>query len=257
MKISINVPTYNESKQIGTLVNNVKEVADEIILIDNSKDDTVRIAKKSSNKVKIVHYEIKDFSKIRNEGIKNVKKEWYILYLDSDELLSKELIKSLNVLKQRNENLADAYLIKRSHYFNYGTYSAHLTTRLIKGEPKLFKKGIIRFVNVSHEKPVFIKESNKIETIKGDTLHYPITGKYNTGSTYLKMHINGTIKENKFNKELKNQLKQLIKYILIFDYNPKYWRGNIKFWIESVRYTSRFIKEYMKTLKTSQELQKH
>ena len=240
MKISVNVPTCNESKIIKKFINNVKQIADEIILIDNSSDNTVKIAKRLSSKVKIINYPVKHFAKIRNKGINAVKKGWYVLFMDADELLSKQLINELKELK-KSDGL-DAYLIRRRNYFKYKHGTACLTTRFIKGEPKLFKKGTVKFINVSHEKAVYTKKNLKIKELQGPTLHYPEVGKYKVGGKYMTMYVKGTIKRGSFKKEL----KQLIKYILIFNYHPRYWIGNLIFFYQSIKHTISFIKQYYK-----------
>lgn len=248
MKISVNVPTYNDSARIEEFVKNVESIADEILLIDNSTDDTVRIAKKTSKKTRAVHYEPKDFAKIRNKGLEETKKGWYVLYMDADELLSDGLIKEIKELK-KEEDTADAYLIKRSHYFKYPKGTAHLTTRMVRGEPKLARREAIRFVGSMHEQPEFIIKNPNIKTLKNATKHYPVLGKYTAGGKYLNMHVKETIKNKTYNKELLKLIKQLIKYIINFDYNPKYWTGNATLWLGTVKHIKNFVKEYKKELK--------
>jgi len=248
MKISVNVPTYNDSARIEEFVKNVKDIADEILLIDNSTDDTVKIAKKASNKTRIIHYEPKDFAKIRNKGLEETKNGWYVLYMDADELLSNGLIKEITELK-KEKTTADAYLIKRSHYFKYPNGTAHLTTRMVNGEPKLARKGVIKFVGSMHEKAEYIVKDPVIKSLKNSTKHYPVLGKYIEGSKYLNMHVKETIKNKTYTKELLKLIKQLIKYIINFDYKPRYWKGNTILWFGTVKHIKNFIKEYKKELK--------
>ncbi|MFA5406154.1 MAG: glycosyltransferase [Candidatus Nanoarchaeia archaeon] len=241
MKISVQAPTMNEGENIKDWVRNVESIADEIVLIDNSSDDTIQIAKNASKKVRVINCKAQDFSEIRNKGLKSVKKGWYVLYLDTDEFLSKELIKNIKGIKE--EELADVYLIKRRNYFKFDNSQACLTTRFIRGEPKLSKQGLIKFVNKFHERAVIIKQAT-IKELKGDTLHYPKQGKYDKGGKYMMMHIERVKKDKAFNKEIMVYLKQLIKYILIFDYHPRYWKGNAKLWFSTIRYLIDFIRIY-------------
>ncbi len=245
MKISVNIPTHNEEDNIKKVINNVKKIADEIILIDNSNDDTIEIAKKEFNKIKVINCKYKDFSKIRNKGLNNVKKGWFILYIDSDELLSEKLIKRIKAIKKIKKP-ADVYLIKRKHFFKYDNSIACLTTRFIKGEPKLAIKGSIKFINKIHEKAVFNKKNLKIKELKEYTLHYPEVSKYNKNSDYTKMYIKELFKDKKINNFIKTNIKQLIKYLLIFDYHPKYWIGNFKFWINTVKHSINIINGYLR-----------
>ncbi len=47
MKLSVAIATYNEEKNIGECLKSVKDIADEIVIVDGtSSDRTVEIAKK-------------------------------------------------------------------------------------------------------------------------------------------------------------------------------------------------------------------
>lgn len=88
MKISACVITKNEEKNIVKWLDCMKEIADEIIVVDTgSKDNTVETAKKYDAKV----YEIKwenDFSAAKNYAIDRASGDW-IIFLDADEYFTK------------------------------------------------------------------------------------------------------------------------------------------------------------------------
>ena len=101
MKVSVIVPTRNEERRIKPFLESVLPVAKEIILIDNSTDNTCKIAKKYKG-VKIIKSDVQDFSYLRNLGIKHAKSK-YILSLDTDEILTEELKKEILALKDDKE----------------------------------------------------------------------------------------------------------------------------------------------------------
>lgn len=233
MRISVQVPTKNESKQIVRFIENVKGVADEILLIDSSTDDTVKKARQLTDKVRVLDCKGKEYDglqnigKKRNRGLKSAPFGWYVLYLDADEVLSDELISEIQELKDSKGVLNDIYLIKRSHFFNYGNCTAHLTTRFIRGEPKLHREGTIKFIEKTHERAVGTLDCYSITNLKGCTLHFPEINKYSKKGDYHLIHLK--------DMPSKVMIKQALKYILICDYNPKYWIGNLKLIINTLR----------------------
>jgi len=82
--LSVCLIAKNEEKFIEKCLESIKDIADEIILVDTGSDDkTKEIA--SSYGAKIIDYKWQDdFSKARNIYLKNATKDW-ILSIDADE----------------------------------------------------------------------------------------------------------------------------------------------------------------------------
>lgn len=77
---------------------------------------------------------ITDFADLRNKMIKKVNTPW-LMFLDSDEILSKENLKQLPQLL--NNDRVDAYLVKRIDYFhqqqlNFGETGSYHSPRLAR-----------------------------------------------------------------------------------------------------------------------------
>ncbi len=88
--ISVVLTTYNEEVNLSDCLESVKNLADEIIVVDgNSKDTTVEIARKYNATVKIVP-NLPNFHINKQKAIDLASKDW-ILQLDADERVSKEL----------------------------------------------------------------------------------------------------------------------------------------------------------------------
>jgi len=111
MKISVALATYNEEENIGRCLEAVKDLADEIIIIDGSSTDkTVPIAKKYDAKITTTNNP-PIFHINKQKAIDACQNKW-ILQLDADEEVTKELAleikKILNLsAKKLEERRAD------------------------------------------------------------------------------------------------------------------------------------------------------
>lgn len=103
-KISACVIVKNEEHNILQWLNNVKQVADEIIVVDTgSVDDTVRIAKAGGAQVFYFDW-CNDFSVAKNFAIDRASGDW-IIFMDADEYLAEESIhKVKQLIKQYHGN---------------------------------------------------------------------------------------------------------------------------------------------------------
>jgi len=110
--------TKNEEKFLEQCLNSVKNIVDEIIIVDTgSEDRTIEIAKKYNSK--IIHFKwVDDFSAARNESLKHATKDW-VLVLDADETIAEE---DLNKLK---ELISDGNCV--GYYFTIRTYTNNST----------------------------------------------------------------------------------------------------------------------------------
>ena len=89
--ISLCMIVKDEERSLSRCLQSVKNLVDQIIIVDTgSKDSTVDIAK--SFNAEIFHFDwIDDFSAARNESLKYANREW-IIFLDADEYLDAESI---------------------------------------------------------------------------------------------------------------------------------------------------------------------
>ena len=119
--ISLCMITKNEENHIEQCLNSVKEIADEIIIIDTgSTDKTQEVIKSFAEKF---HVDVKflsftwsdDFSAARNESLKHASKDW-VLVMDADEILDEEGRNAIKELVKDNSN--DAYLFLQKNYTN-------------------------------------------------------------------------------------------------------------------------------------------
>ena len=112
--ISLCMITKNEESYLEQCLNSVKDIVDEIIVVDTgSKDKTKEIAKKFNAKIFDFKW-IDDFSAARNESLRHATKDW-ILVLDGDEIISR------NDLGKLRDMLLDKECV--GYYFTIRTYT--------------------------------------------------------------------------------------------------------------------------------------
>lgn len=111
--ISLCMITKNEEHFLENCLNSIKELVDEIIIVDTgSTDKTKDIAKKFTTKIFDFNW-CNDFSKARNESLKHATKEW-ILILDADETISQIDHKAIKDAIKNTKNLGFS-LIQRNY----------------------------------------------------------------------------------------------------------------------------------------------
>ncbi|GIR59250.1 MAG: hypothetical protein CM15mP65_18310 [Crocinitomicaceae bacterium] len=99
--ISIIIPNYNKSQFVAETINSIKEQTydnwEAIIIDDCSSDNSVEIIAgltSNDNKFKLkVNLSNKGANYCRNVGIKEAKGD-FIIFLDSDDILSKDCLKN-------------------------------------------------------------------------------------------------------------------------------------------------------------------
>jgi len=117
--LSVTLAVYNESKNITRCLQAIEDIADEIIVVDGeSQDDTVALVKKFK-KARIISTTNKPMFHINKQmGISACKGDW-ILQLDADEIVTKELKNEIESFLQKDPNniTENGFWIPRKNYF--------------------------------------------------------------------------------------------------------------------------------------------
>lgn len=174
-KISGIVNTYNEEENIGDCLNTIDWV-DEIIIVDaNSRDRTVEIARKFTNKIYQFSYS-GYVESARNFALSKATGGW-LLILDADERLPSNARKIIRKLVQ-NESI-DGYWFPRRNYINekkylkYGYFYPDYQMRLFRNRKS------IKYSEIIHEQPTIDKDrSKKINNL--EVFHNCSHSKYNS-----------------------------------------------------------------------------
>lgn len=167
--LSLCIITKDEEKNIPRCINSVKDIVDEIVVVDTgSKDRTVEIAE--SLGAKVIHEKWQDdFSKARNTAIEHAKSDW-ILFLDGDEEVKKEDV--AKILPLLNDDTVEAYIFK---FINYSGSNASDDLAQIHYNFKLFRNnGKLKYVYPIHENLKNVADGSEPIFKKADVtiLHY-------------------------------------------------------------------------------------
>lgn len=247
IKISAAIATYNEENNIGDCLKSIKNIVDEIIIVDGSSQDrTAEIAREMGAKVTIVPNDPM-FHTMKQKSFDIARGEW-ILYLDADERVSpelaKELVKIVNMsaeeLERYQETLPNKRIFQRHQQLLVSRdgqvgqddreYVAFFFPRLNYFLGKylrhggVYPDGVIRFFKRGkaylpckdlHEQPVV---DGRVGWTQSDLLHIdsPTFGRYLARN---KRYIERLAKELKQEKVAKD-IPQAINFLVI---KPLHW----------------------------------
>ena len=172
MKLSVVLAVFNEENNIAKCLESVRQLADEIVIVDGqSSDKTVEIAKKYRAKVISTPNLPTHFHEMKNKAIKAATKDW-ILQLDADEVVSPELAQGIRDIISKPYPLTskpcNGFWLPRKNYFlgrflTKGGQYPDYTLRLYKNG-----KGSLPALDV-HEQAVV---EGEVGYLKHDLLHY-------------------------------------------------------------------------------------
>lgn len=159
MSISVLVLAKNEEEMIGECLSKLN-FADEIIVLDQgSRDNTVKIAAKFTDK--IFQSSTEDFAKNRNFLAKIAKGKW-LLYADVDERFPQDTISELKYITNSKDKIASAYYFPRKNYI-LGKWIKH-GGWWPDYSPRLFQKEcLIKWEGSVHESPKVRGESSYLK----------------------------------------------------------------------------------------------
>jgi glycosyltransferase involved in cell wall biosynthesis len=176
IKLSAVIITKNEEKNIGRCIDSLVTVADEIIIVDSfSTDNTEREVNKRG--LQLIKQEWLGYSETKNFA-NAVTTCDFILSIDADEVLSEELINSINQFKK--SPAAEAANVNR--LTNYcGKWIKH-SGWYPEYKTRIFKKDAAYWSGTIHEELKFSSPPKTIVKLEGDLLHYS----YPTVESHLK-----------------------------------------------------------------------
>jgi len=165
-KLSVVIITLNEEKKIGRCLDSVKEIADDIVIVDSlSSDKTEEIS--VSKGARFVKQKFLGHIDQKNFAITQAKFP-HILSLDADEVLSDELKKSIQQTKQ-NWNY-DGYTFNRITYY-CGRWIKHCgwypDTKL-----RLWDSRKGKWAGLNPHDQFFMQKGASIKHLEGDLFHY-------------------------------------------------------------------------------------
>lgn len=157
--LSLCMIVKNEEDVIGRCLECVKDIVDEIIIVDTGSTDTTKdIAAKYTDKIYYFEW-INDFSAARNFSFSKATKD-YIMWLDADDVITAENINALKKLKETMDSSIDVIMMKYDVAFdenNNPTFS-YYRERILK-----------RAMNFK-----WVSEIHEVIPTRGNIIHSPI-----------------------------------------------------------------------------------
>jgi glycosyltransferase involved in cell wall biosynthesis len=165
-RISACLITFNEEHNLRRVLNSVKGIADEIVVVDcGSKDRTQDIAREFG--AQIVTHAWTNFAEQKNIAGEAASNDW-ILSLDADEELSPELRQSLLEWKEKEPEFAVYEFARRTWYL--GDWVWH-TRWYPDYQRKLYRRDKTRFEVPEH---ATVKYTEPVGRLAGDLFHYTL-----------------------------------------------------------------------------------
>jgi glycosyltransferase involved in cell wall biosynthesis len=164
-QLSVVIITFNEEKNITRCLDSIKDIADDIVVVDSfSIDNTPSVCKQYQ--VNFIQKEWQGYSATKNFANAQAKCNW-VLSLDADEALTEELKQSILEMKKQPEAIA----CKFNRLTNYcGSWIRHggwyPDTKV-----RIFDRNKIQWEGLIHER-LNIASDNSAVLLKGDCLHY-------------------------------------------------------------------------------------
>ncbi len=209
--LAVVLAVFNEEANLPKCLESIKNLADEIVIVDGgSTDKTVEIAKSFGAKI-IEANNPPIFHINKNKAIDAATKDW-ILQLDADEKVSPQLAKEIEKVIQSPTSL-DGYWIPRSNFFlgrflkKGGQYPDYTLRFYRRGKGRLPAKDV-------HEQAIV---EGQVGYLKSDLLHFRdlTLSKYLSGLDRYTNLIATQIKEEKG-----NDLWILLSYMFL---RPIWW----------------------------------
>ncbi|NNC94297.1 MAG: glycosyltransferase family 2 protein [Chitinophagales bacterium] len=166
IKLSVAIIAFNEEKNLPDCLLSVKDVADEIVVVDsNSTDKTEEIA--VSLGAKVIQKPFHSYVDQKNFATESTSFQ-YVLSIDADERLSPELIQS--ILEVKKTWGCSAYSMNRKNYYSgqwirYGGWYPDIKVRL-------FEKAKARWTGKILHESLMVHDGEKVCHLNGDLLHY-------------------------------------------------------------------------------------
>ena len=204
MAISLCMITKDEEEFLEQSLNSVKDIVDEIIIVDTgSTDRTKEIAKKFNASIFDFKW-IDDFSAARNESLQHATKDW-ILVLDADEVIEKKDLSKIKEAVDNTDQNVGFSLEQRSYINNYfeGALENDSEFELVKKYPFYIRNFLVRLfknnlgLHFKHRVHELIEESIKEKALKYKKID-------------VILHHFGSVKDEKLVEEKSEQYSKII-----------------------------------------------
>jgi len=167
-KISVVIICKNEEQEIGRTLQSLRDLTDDIVVLDNGSTDNSKNVIRASG-ARLIEESWEGFGKTKNKATGFAKYDW-ILNLDADESIDVELKNSLLSAELQNEN--EVFEIKFKNflgdaYLRFGEWGGDRHIRLFNRKKVNWNEAVV------HEGLV-LPAGIRIKKLKGFVLHYTV-----------------------------------------------------------------------------------
>lgn len=239
IKLTVAIITYNEEKNIGRCISSVKEIADEILVVDSfSSDKTEAICKEFG--VRFVQNPFKGHIEQKNYALELATHQ-HVLSLDADEALSGELLREIKKVKNNFEY--DGYRFKRltnynGHWVRYCGWYPDTKLRFID-------KSKASWGGTNPHDILKMNGDEKVGFLEGDLLHYSyesIASHVNQTDKFTTIAANAAFKAGKRSSFVKIVTRPILKFLRDYFFKRGFLDGRYGFIICSINALSAMLK---------------
>jgi glycosyltransferase involved in cell wall biosynthesis len=168
-KISAVIITFNEELFIENCLLSLKNIADEIVVVDSlSTDRTEEICR--NHNVKFVSHKFEGYVEQKNFALTQASYP-HVLSLDADEALSEELVRSIQEVKEAFRY--DGYIFKRRN--NYCGHWIKHTGLFPEKKLRLFDSRKGKWMGPNPHDQFILNNGSRSSYLKGFLLHWNIS----------------------------------------------------------------------------------
>jgi glycosyltransferase involved in cell wall biosynthesis len=165
-KLSVVIITLNEERNIGRCLESVKDITDDIVVVDSFSADRTEEICRQYNNLRFISRKWEGYSETKNFANLQAKYD-LILSIDADEALSEDLKKSIISINETSDTTFYKFNRMTNYCGRWIKHSGWYPDRKLR----IFNRNKAKWTGQIHETPEYDKTIN-IELLKGDLHHY-------------------------------------------------------------------------------------
>lgn len=228
--VTVYIRTLNEERCIRLVLDAVKDLTDDIILVDSgSTDRTIEIAQQYG--ARVVHQKWLGYGSQKRVGEENARYDW-VLDLDADEIVSHEMADEIRKVFEAGPPKPIAYRIRQTQVFPSGFFHPDMATSL---RMKFYNRTKIRMPESAVWDQFDLPKGEKAPVLDGALWHFG----FNTFSSLSRKQESAT---THYMKGISKKSLRSLSYRILFCF-PVYffkklllqggWRGGMEGFIFS------------------------
>ncbi len=246
-KLSVVIITFNEERNIERCINSVKDIADDIVVVDSfSTDKTCEIA--IINGARVINHSFEGHIEQKNFAITQAQFP-FVLSLDADEALSETLKNS--ILRVKLEKLYDGYKMHR--LTNYCGKWIHHCGWYPDTKLRLWDSGLGKWEGINPHDKYVLKKGTSESLLEGDLFHYSyysLSQHKQQAKKFASISAEALTNMNIFILIFKLIFSSIISFLRIYFFRLGFLDGQAGFHIARISSTASFCK-YLLIFKTS------